>query len=287
MNNLDCRMRAVFVLLLALPACAQFVHGQAAPVQPYTAEFKIATAQTLANGTTITRESKEVMARDSQGRTMNANTRILTMQDQPPLTSVHVNDVVEHLQINWNSRDKRARIIKIPAHQQGTCWSTVSSDFTMTMGPIASPPPNPGASAPVAPAPPAPGGGGIGSGGVAGAVFSGPAPTSNPALTRPVREELGTDTIMGVEVHGYRTTRTTPAGRIGNDKPLVHTDESWVAPSLGLTLRQISDDPQMGKTTRELVNLDLSEPDPSVFQPPADYEVVTDEMHAVPCGQRP
>ena len=84
MNNLDCRMRAVvFVLLLALPACAQFVHGQAAPVQPYTAEFKIATAQTLANGTTITRESKVVMARDSQGRTMNANTRILTMQDQP------------------------------------------------------------------------------------------------------------------------------------------------------------------------------------------------------------
>jgi len=100
-----------------------------------------------------------------------------------------------------------------------------------------------------------------------------------------VREELGTDTIMGVEVRGYRTTVTTPVGRIGNDQPLVSTTETWTAASLGITVRQISEDPRMGKTTREMVNLDLSEPEPSVFQPPAGYEVLNEEMHEVPCQQ--
>ncbi len=279
MNNLDCRVRSVFVLLLALPACVQLVHTQAAPGQPYTAEFKTTQVQMLANGTTVTRETKQVMARDSQGRTMTATTHIPATPDQPQVTFVRVNDEVDHLQSNWNSQTKQARVIKIPADRpRGTCWSTASSDSTMRIGPIPPPPP--------APAPQS-GGGGIGSGGIAGAVLSTTPPASNPARIRPVREDLGIDTIMGVEVHGYRTTRTTPVGRIGNDRPLVSTLEIWTAPSLEITIRQISDDPRTGKTTRELVSLDQSEPDPSVFQPPADYEVVNEEMHEVPCRQGP
>ena len=41
----------------------------------------------------------------------------------------------------------------------------------------------------------------------------------------------------------------------------------------------------IGKRTRELVNLTLEEPDPSLFQPPADYNVTTEEMHKVACKQ--
>ena len=37
---------------------------------PYTAEFKVTHVQTLADGSTITRETSEVRARDSQGRTL-------------------------------------------------------------------------------------------------------------------------------------------------------------------------------------------------------------------------
>jgi hypothetical protein len=286
MNNLNCSTRAALALLLALPVSVQLVGGQSGPVQPYTAEFKTIHLQTLADGTTITRETKEVMARDSQGRVMRATTQIPAAPDQPATTSVHVDDAIDRLQGNWNSRTKQARVIRMPADRpRGTCWSTASSDFTLTIGPVAPlllPPP---ASAPTSAATPAQGAGVTGSSGVSGAVFSGPVAAPNVARIRPVREELGTDTIMGVEVRGYRTTVTTPVGRIGNDQPLVSTTETWTAASLGITVRQISEDPRMGKTTREMVNLDLSEPEPSVFQPPAGYEVLNEEMHEVPCQQ--
>ena len=92
---------------------------------------------------------------------------------------------------------------------------------------------------------------------------------------------------MGIEVHGYRMTLTTAAGQIGNDQPLVRTTESWMAPSLGIELRSTTDDPQSDKMTRELVSLDLNEPDPSTFQPPDGYEVKVEEMHPVACRQGP
>jgi hypothetical protein len=64
----------------------------------------------------------------------------------------------------------------------------------------------------------------------------------------------------------------------------VHTLELWTAPSLGgLVLREVTDDPQIGKSTREVVSLDLNEPDPGLFVPPADYEMVDENMHQVPC----
>jgi hypothetical protein len=92
--------------------------------------------------------------------------------------------------------------------------------------------------------------------------------------------------INGVETHGHRRTTTTSAGAIGNDAPLVSSDEYWQAPSLGdLTLRSENDDPKTGKQTRKLVRLSLSEPDPAIFQAPQDYQVVTQEMHQVPCQE--
>jgi hypothetical protein len=98
-----------------------------------------------------------------------------------------------------------------------------------------------------------------------------------------VREDLGADTIMGVAVRGSRTTITTSAGAMGNDQPLVSTEEIWMAPSLGLVLRSTNDDPRMGKTNLEAVSLDLNPPDPALFQPPAGYELVTEEMQPVAC----
>jgi hypothetical protein len=47
----------------------------------------------------------------------------------------------------------------------------------------------------------------------------------------------------------------------------------------GINVRQVNDDPLMGKTTRELVSFSQGEPDASMFQPPADYEVATVETH--------
>jgi hypothetical protein len=96
-------------------------------------------------------------------------------------------------------------------------------------------------------------------------------------------EDLGTIVIMGLEAHGTRMTMTTPAGEIGNDKPLVRITETWSAPGLLIPLRQITTDPRTGTDTREVVSLDLSEPPLSTFQPPDGYEITVDELHEVPC----
>ena len=87
--------------------------------------------------------------------------------------------------------------------------------------------------------------------------------------------------VSGVEAHGTRRTTTIPAGEVGNDQSLTATQESWQATSLGLVVRSVRDDPRTGKETLEPVSITLGEPDPSLFLPPKDYELVTETM--VPC----
>lgn len=86
-------------------------------------------------------------------------------------------------------------------------------------------------------------------------------------------EDLGTMQIEGFTVTGTRHIRTIPAGEIGNDQPIVSTSESWFSSELQMTLLSKMDDPQTGKNTTRLVNIHAGEPDPSLFQIPADYTV--------------
>jgi hypothetical protein len=275
---------ALAAIAAAVPASAQLVSANHAPepAAPYTVEFRITRVQTLANGATITHESKQIMARDSQGRTLNANTPLSAADNQPENTITVVHDPADNTQTTWDSRSKRVRLLKMAPQGSGPgCWSTASGNSTQEIG------------GPVAPA----SSGSIGSGGGVGSSAlavhlpdnpaGAPASTTRLARARPVREDLGTDTMLGVEVRGTRITQTTPAGQIGNDVPLVTVSEMWSAPSLGITLRQITDSAQSGKSTREAVSLDLGEPDPSLFQPPEGYEVTTEEMQQVPCRQAP
>jgi hypothetical protein len=272
--------------LFSLPSTAFLVRAQmvssgpiAASWVPYTVEFRTTRVQTLANGATISRETKEINARDSQGRSMTAITAIPAMDGERAFTNFHVN-LPDRTIISWSSNTKRAIVNHLPPLDSPGCWTSTPGSASFAAQPPTSPP---------APAATGGSGGGIGGGGVVGAIFgqAGGAPMPRQAGGAPIQsqhEELGTDTILGVEVRGVRVTRTTPAGRIGNDVPLIRTQEFWTAPSLGgLVLREITDDPQTGKSMREAVNLDLSEPDPSVFQPPEGYEIVDQEMHEVPC----
>jgi hypothetical protein len=57
-----------------------------------------------------------------------------------------------------------------------------------------------------------------------------------------------------------------------------------IAPGLtGLVVRQVTDDPQVGTMNKELGNFTQGEPDASVFQPPADYEIVNKEAPTSVC----
>jgi hypothetical protein len=86
-------------------------------------------------------------------------------------------------------------------------------------------------------------------------------------------EDLGAKQINGVLAQGTRITRTIPAGEEGNEKPLVVVTERWQSKDLGLILYFINDDPRRGRTVEEYEELNLGEPDPALFAPPAGYTV--------------
>ena len=93
-------------------------------------------------------------------------------------------------------------------------------------------------------------------------------------------ENLGDQTINGIHATGTRLTHTIPAGKIGNEKPITVTSERWYSPELKVTVMTKHDDPLAGVLKTELKDVSTSEPDPSLFTVPADYQVV--ENHDAP-----
>jgi hypothetical protein len=229
---------------------------------PYTAEFKVTSIQTLANGGTITRETTEKRARDSQGRTFVSN-QLLSPVGKNTTTMINIHDPIAGTSSMWDSVHKQATVtMEPPRDQRSGCWESDNGHARWFNAPATH----------------------------ASAAASSPAATQAVSSTvqprlKPVHEDLGTTTIQGVEAHGLRMTWTTPVGEAGNDVPLVRTSEVWTSKDLRLALRQIDDDPRSGKRTRELTSLDLNEPDASLFAPPADYEVKTVGVHQIPCDQ--
>jgi hypothetical protein len=98
-------------------------------------------------------------------------------------------------------------------------------------------------------------------------------------------EDLGTKTINGVVAKGSRSVRTIPTGEEGNELPLKVINEQWFSQDMGLALLRIQDDPRRGKTTVELEDLSLTEPDPALFAPPAGYKVEEMNPNAVAATQ--
>jgi hypothetical protein len=88
-----------------------------------------------------------------------------------------------------------------------------------------------------------------------------------------VTESLGDQMMGGVDAQGTRTTETIPAGAIGNQKPIVIVSERWYSPDLQETIYSKRTDPRFGTTIYQLTNISRQEPDPSLFQVPADYAI--------------
>lgn len=90
-------------------------------------------------------------------------------------------------------------------------------------------------------------------------------------------EDLGVQTIEGVEAVGTRTITTIPAGEIGNERPIEMVYERWYSNELQLVVMSKNSDPRFGEQTYRLTNIVRSEPDPSLFELPAGYKVVSDK----------
>jgi hypothetical protein len=88
-------------------------------------------------------------------------------------------------------------------------------------------------------------------------------------------EDLGSQSMSGVIASGTRITRTIPSGSIGNALPIQTVHERWMSADLKVPIMEKTTDPRFGTTVRQLTNVNRSEPDASLFQPPAGYTVQT------------
>lgn len=237
------------------------------PIQAYTVEIKTVNVRTLANGTTITIETKEVRARDSQGRNLFVTTR-MPLAGGVEVTTGNIDNSVDNTKTMWNSHDKKASVLQLPAQdQRHGCWASDSHHLTINYGGNV-PPANP-----------------MVSGGGASLATTTAESEEIPKIEQTL-EKLGTATIQGLEATGTRYTSVIPAGKVGNDNPITTTREVWRSSQLSFPLREVRDDPRTGKRTSEVVSLTIGEPEGSLFQPPEGFEVVNEEMHQVPCQQQ-
>jgi hypothetical protein len=245
---------ALTLAMLSVPVLAQvgvsaittgFSVGNSEPGMPYTAEYKTTTVHKLANGVTITRSSTSLLARDSEGRTrqeqsidfgsVNTNRKF-----------VSVNDPSSNTILSWNTSVPEALVTHLPTPDEMRARAKAAKVKSSSV---------------------------VSASANALAVTTAQITQGSPIHSSMQRESLGSKTIDGVVAEGERITTTMPAGAIGNDQPLVSTSETWRSTELNLIVLEIHDDPQNGTTTRELVNLDRGEPDPSLFRAPEGYTV--------------
>jgi hypothetical protein len=88
------------------------------------------------------------------------------------------------------------------------------------------------------------------------------------------RENLGADLIDDQEALHTRETLTVFSQTVGNTKNIIRTVDYWYSPTLNVNLKVVRHDPRDGDQTLWLTDLNLSAPDPSVFQIPSQYRIV-------------
>jgi hypothetical protein len=91
------------------------------------------------------------------------------------------------------------------------------------------------------------------------------------------REDLGTQSVEGVNAVGTRMTITIPAGQIGNERAIEIVDERWFSPDLQTMVMTRHSDPRSGETVYRLTNINRVEPDHSLFDVPAGYTLREEE----------
>jgi len=205
------------------------------PYRPYSFTRTTTRVKKLADGTTITHESTEKVAFDSNGRGYRESRR------EPPMGSkgdaensivVNVSDPVNRTSIFWDSKTGEAIVTHFPDPRE-----------------VKRPDPNPEQA------------------------VAGSAPMPKIGLIPPHLEYLGIKTINGIRAGGNRITRVIPAGTEGNEQPVTVTSEQWISVDFGLEMMSMTDDPRTGKSTTELTELEWGEPDPALFQVPEGYTV--------------
>jgi hypothetical protein len=221
--------------------------------QPFSADIIDETDQFLADGNHIHREKHGKIFRDSEGRSRNEIEFSGPMVDGAPLVHITIIDPVQSVVIYLDPRAKTATV----SHYGGSTDSGVQFKTPQPAASIAQP--------------------------AARTMTSGGKPSSDTQSSRTkmqrTSEDLGTMEMEGFTVKGVRFTNVIPAGAMGNDKPMTTTSERWFSEELKITLLTKSNSPESGQHAHKLVNIHREDPDPLVFQVPADYTVREPDRH--------
>ena len=242
---------------------------------PYSAMITNESSQLLADGNRITQSSSGTTARDSQGRTRQdaplPTIGSMTAANAPHL--VFINDPVGQKTYTLNLTEKTAQSFAIPGVGIGTgvgvgaAGSQETTTFFLKLKQE----------------------------GEASASGQTPEIATQKNLvmmdkakaetfgeaTEVNTEDLGTQTMEGVFVTGTRTTKTIPAGQIGNEKPIRIAIEVWTSPELKTVVMSKRSDPRMGEQTFRLTNIVRSEPDASLFTVPTDFKVIDGQQTVI------
>jgi len=232
-------------------AWGSFEKGSTAPVKgaPYSATINNESIQTLADGNRIVQTNTGTVSRDSQGR-IRQDAALPAIGNLSAASAPHlvfIQDPVAGTSYTLNLTDKSAWKNPMPPGGTGGPGAAVGTFFIQT---ASGPPPGP------APAPP-----------MTKRLATDEQPEAN-------TESLGSQMMEGVLVNGLRTTRTIPAGQIGNDRPISIVTEVWTSTDLKTIISSKRNDPRMGEQTFRLTNIVRAEPDPSLFTVPADFKIV-------------
>jgi hypothetical protein len=225
---------------------------------PYSATAVTETTQVLSDGNRIVNKMESQLARDGQGRTRRQE----MMSNIGPLATsapkmAFINDPVGKVSYVLDLNDKTAQVIKVPDAGQASAGPTIAiSAPHIEKLPVDA---QEGAIQKRM----------IIAGGGPGGEQRVWVNNDNPSAVK--TESLGTQTVEGVPATGTRTTRTIPAGEIGNERPLEITSEVWTSPDLQMVVMSKRNDPRIGETVYKLTNLQRAEPDPSLFQVPSGF----------------
>ena len=242
---------------------------------PYSATITNESSQLLADGNRITQSSSGTTARDSQGRTRQ-DAPLPAIGNMAAANAPHlvfINDPVGQKTYTLNLTEKTAQSFAMPRAGSGTGvgigtgGSAEASTFFLKLKQEAE----------------------------ASASGQTPEIATQKSLimmdktkaetfgeaTEVNTEDLGTQTMEGVLVTGTRTTKTIPAGQIGNEKPISIVIEVWTSPELKTVVMSKRSDPRMGEQTFRLTNIVRAEPDASLFTVPADFKVIDGQQTVI------
>lgn len=218
---------------------------------PFSADVVNEFKRTLSDGTVVDRKTTGKIARDSQGRTRREMTppAIGPFATSGAPTIILINDPVAHKHYALNPNDKTARELGPAPHIGGMGREGHERG----------------------------GADGHDGRGGHGGMGAGPGHDGGNGMRggEPVTVSLGTKTIEGVTVNGTRTTRTIPAGAIGNEKAIEIVFERWYSPDLLTNVMTKRSDPFSGESVFMLTNIKRDEPAASWFQVPTDYKMVS------------